>query len=117
MFSATLTRDPGKLASLGLRDPKYFVVQNQTEGGSDDTPLHFLSERFAMPSTLTVSLGLARHLFWVNLCRLGAYGCQRTVSKAAHAATSPPQSQCSQCISFYQVVGVHDSPCLPAGVL
>ncbi|KAH0833243.1 DEAD-domain-containing protein [Lanmaoa asiatica] len=32
LFSATLTRDPGKLASLGLRDPKYFVVRSQSEG-------------------------------------------------------------------------------------
>lgn len=56
LFSATLTRDPGKLASLGLRDPKYFVVQSQTEGGSDGALSHLVSERFAMPTTLTVSL-------------------------------------------------------------
>lgn len=55
LFSATLTRDPGKIASLGLRDPKYFVVQSQTEGESDGAPSH-VSERFAMPTTLTVSL-------------------------------------------------------------
>ncbi|KAF8442427.1 P-loop containing nucleoside triphosphate hydrolase protein [Boletus edulis BED1] len=53
LFSATLTRDPGKLASLGLRDPKYFVVQSQPEGGSGDAPSHLISERFAMPTTLT----------------------------------------------------------------
>ncbi|KAG9315244.1 hypothetical protein JVU11DRAFT_4378 [Chiua virens] len=53
LFSATLTRDPGKLASLGLRDPKYFIVQNQTEGGSEGAPSHVVSERFTMPNTLT----------------------------------------------------------------
>ncbi|KAI9570546.1 P-loop containing nucleoside triphosphate hydrolase protein [Boletus coccyginus] len=53
LFSATLTRDPGKLASLGLRDPKYFVVQSQTKYESDGAPSHLISERFAMPTTLT----------------------------------------------------------------
>lgn len=64
LFSATLTRDPGKLASLGLRDPKYFVVQSQTE--SDDAPSHLISERFAMPTTLTVSLEPADICFRLN---------------------------------------------------
>ena len=63
LFSATLTRDPGKLASLGLRDPKYFVVQSQTEGGSDGAPSHLVSERFAMPTTLTVSLACLMFIF------------------------------------------------------
>ncbi|KAF9241408.1 DEAD-domain-containing protein [Melanogaster broomeanus] len=52
LFSATLTRDPGKLASLGLREPKYFVVQNQVEGMVPG-PLDLVSERFTMPATLT----------------------------------------------------------------
>jgi len=52
LFSATLTRDPGKLASLGLRDPNYFIVQSPTEGEFDGTPSHLGSERFAMPTTL-----------------------------------------------------------------
>ncbi|KAF9223498.1 DEAD-domain-containing protein [Gyrodon lividus] len=52
LFSATLTRNPGKLASLGLRDPKYFVVQSRTEG-TDTGPLDFVSEQFTTPATLT----------------------------------------------------------------
>ncbi|KIK92071.1 hypothetical protein PAXRUDRAFT_148127 [Paxillus rubicundulus Ve08.2h10] len=52
LFSATLTRDPGKLASLGLRDPKYFVVQNQAVG-TDAGALDLVSNRFTMPATLT----------------------------------------------------------------
>lgn len=59
LFSATLTRDPGKLASLGLQDPKYFVVQCQPEDESDGAPSHLVSERFAMPTTLMVSLEAA----------------------------------------------------------
>lgn len=54
LFSATLTRDPGKLASLDLRDPKYFVVQSQTEQDQVDA-LDLVSERFTMPATLMVS--------------------------------------------------------------
>lgn len=91
LFSATLTRDPGKLASLGLRDPKYFVVQSQTEGGSDCAPSHLVSERFAMPTTLTVSLEPTCRLFWVKLCTLGAYGCLRAIAKTAHVASPSPQ--------------------------
>ncbi|KAH7884661.1 DEAD-domain-containing protein [Phlebopus sp. FC_14] len=53
LFSATLTRDPGKLASLGLRDPKYFVVQNQTDAADGPGASNIVADRFAMPSTLT----------------------------------------------------------------
>ncbi|KAJ7678474.1 P-loop containing nucleoside triphosphate hydrolase protein [Mycena rosella] len=50
LFSATLTRDPGKLAALELRDPKYFIVQEKT-----DAPgvLDVAMDRFTMPATLT----------------------------------------------------------------
>ncbi|KAF9230584.1 P-loop containing nucleoside triphosphate hydrolase protein [Melanogaster broomeanus] len=58
LFSATLTRDPGKLTSLGLREPKYFVVQNQV-GGIDAGPLDLVSERFTMPATLTVRVSIS----------------------------------------------------------
>lgn len=54
LFSATLTQDPGKLASLGLRDPKYFVVQSRPEAGDGIDALDIVSERFTMPATLTV---------------------------------------------------------------
>ena len=52
LFSATLTSDPGKIALLGLRDPKYFVVRGTTADviGSN----HALSESFSVPANLTV---------------------------------------------------------------
>jgi ATP-dependent RNA helicase DDX51/DBP6 len=53
LFSATLTRDPGKVAALNLRDPKYFVVQSHVEGHQDT--LDFAMEKFTMPATLRVS--------------------------------------------------------------
>ncbi|KAJ3768647.1 DEAD-domain-containing protein [Lentinula raphanica] len=59
LFSATLTRDPGKIAALELRDPKYFVVQGgpaargiDGEDEEEDVILDVVSERFTMPATL-----------------------------------------------------------------
>jgi ATP-dependent RNA helicase DDX51/DBP6 len=52
LFSATLTRDPGKVAALNLRNPKYFIVQSPIEGLSDTADI---VEKFNMPATLTVS--------------------------------------------------------------
>ncbi|KAJ6468402.1 DEAD-domain-containing protein [Mycena sanguinolenta] len=50
LFSATLTRDPGKLAALELRDPKYFVVQEKSDGPG---VLDVAMDKFTMPATLT----------------------------------------------------------------
>jgi ATP-dependent RNA helicase DDX51/DBP6 len=55
LFSATLTRDPGKIAALGLRNPKYFVVgTNKTSAGVKEGMMDFVMEKFSMPATLTV---------------------------------------------------------------
>lgn len=58
LFSATLTRDPSKIAALNLREPKYFVIQTTSEGVSsqEDGVLDLVMEKFSMPATLTVSL-------------------------------------------------------------
>ncbi|KAJ7911507.1 P-loop containing nucleoside triphosphate hydrolase protein [Mycena leptocephala] len=50
LFSATLTRDPGKLAALDLRNPKYFVVQEKSDGPG---VLDVAMDKFTMPATLT----------------------------------------------------------------
>uniref|UniRef100_A0A0W0FST0 ATP-dependent RNA helicase n=1 Tax=Moniliophthora roreri TaxID=221103 RepID=A0A0W0FST0_MONRR len=50
LFSATLTRDPSKLAALELRNPKYFVVHRSNQQQS--SVLDVVSERFTMPETL-----------------------------------------------------------------
>ncbi|KAG1747119.1 DEAD-domain-containing protein [Suillus paluster] len=52
LFSATLTSDPGKLAALDLRKPKYFVVQGQSEESEIDGIPNVISERFTMPEEL-----------------------------------------------------------------
>ncbi|KAJ1307855.1 hypothetical protein OPQ81_001935 [Rhizoctonia solani] len=46
LFSATLTHDPSKIVPLGLRDPQYFVVGDQTGAGAEE-------ETFAFPATLS----------------------------------------------------------------
>ena len=56
LFSATLTRDPSKIAALDLRDPKYFIVQGSDHGGSETQILDVVMEKFSMPSTLTVRI-------------------------------------------------------------
>ncbi|KAF7976598.1 hypothetical protein HWV62_6090 [Athelia sp. TMB] len=50
LFSATLTRDPGKVAALELRDPKYFIVQEQSHNAGS---LDIAMEKFSMPASLT----------------------------------------------------------------
>ncbi|KAK1219382.1 ATP-dependent RNA helicase dbp6 [Marasmius sp. AFHP31] len=55
LFSATLTRDPAKLASLELRDPKYFVVHrrpDQEKNDIENSVLDIATERFTFPDTL-----------------------------------------------------------------
>ncbi|EIN04039.1 DEAD-domain-containing protein [Punctularia strigosozonata HHB-11173 SS5] len=63
LFSATLTRDPGKLAALALREPRYFVVagerkraqgaeEREEEAGKMDGVVDFVMEKFSVPETL-----------------------------------------------------------------
>ena len=68
LFSATLTRDPAKIAALGLRAPKYIVVQStKTAGSKEEGVLDFVMEKFTMPATLTVRLLLHIHPFALAL--------------------------------------------------
>ncbi|KAI5117965.1 hypothetical protein M0805_001626 [Coniferiporia weirii] len=52
LFSATLTRDPARIAALGLRDAKYFVVQGTGAEGDKTAAAALGSEEFAMPAGL-----------------------------------------------------------------
>lgn len=54
LFSATLTRDPGKIAALELRIPKYFIVQGSSPDEQEDAILDVVTEKFTMPDTLKV---------------------------------------------------------------
>lgn len=55
LFSATLTRDPSKIAALNLKEPKYFVVQG-TSGeapSKEENMMDLVMEKFSMPASLT----------------------------------------------------------------
>lgn len=114
LFSATLTRDPAKIASLNLREPKYFVVQSQqpAEKGEGEGVLDFVMEKFGMPATLTVRLFLplvssscveAEHVWgW-----LGTHACMLARREAAHTLPSRARTRCRQRTCVHQVRGVH----------
>ena len=54
LFSATLTRDPGKIASLDLRDPRYIIVQGGKDQSAEENVSKIVMEKFAVPDTLKV---------------------------------------------------------------
>ncbi|PPQ77116.1 hypothetical protein CVT25_010810, partial [Psilocybe cyanescens] len=53
LFSATLTRDPGKISALELRSPKYFIVQGSDANHPESNLMDVVTEKFSMPTTLT----------------------------------------------------------------
>lgn len=66
LLSATLTRDPEKIAALSLRNPKYFVVQDtsrQRDAGQSGV-LDVVMEKFSVPASLSVSK--TREIRWTN---------------------------------------------------
>ncbi|WWC72710.1 uncharacterized protein I206_106674 [Kwoniella pini CBS 10737] len=50
LFSATLTRDPQKVATLNLNLPKYFIIQSFTD--SKNNLIENIGEKFSFPLTL-----------------------------------------------------------------
>ena len=76
LFSATLTRDPSKIAALNLRDPKYFIVQNRTKNDSPSESgiVDVVMEKFTMPATLRVSA-------------IGCFSTTEVVQESFHSGT------------------------------
>lgn len=81
LFSATLSsfaRDPGKIATLELRKPKYFIVQTARastssvgdkigdEAEAEGAVMDIVTEKFTMPATLKVYTLLAP-LRWLSV--------------------------------------------------
>lgn len=78
LFSATLTREPDKIAALDLRDPKYFVIQSPSKdkdaadaelGGVSD----LVMEKFSMPASLSVSfvfVSVVSRVSWCSRCQI-----------------------------------------------
>lgn len=54
LFSATLTRDPSKIAALNLTDPKYFVVGSGSSVGISEGSDGIVGETFTFPAGLKV---------------------------------------------------------------
>lgn len=55
LFSATLTRDPAKIAALGLRNPHYITVQDSHSAGDEESGRPHggqQHERFSLPHSL-----------------------------------------------------------------
>ena len=70
LFSATLMNDPGRIAALELRKPRYIVVQSSSQSHASGV-LDVVMEKFSMPATLkvqVVSQLLLPHLITL-LCR------------------------------------------------
>ena len=53
LFSATLMNDPGRIAALELRSPRYVVVQSSSES-QESGVLGVVMEKFSIPTTLRV---------------------------------------------------------------
>ncbi|KAJ9117288.1 hypothetical protein QFC20_000435 [Naganishia adeliensis] len=55
LFSATLTRDPSKIAALHLKNPRYFIVGagDSEMQDAETVPADVTGNSFALPSTLT----------------------------------------------------------------
>ncbi len=54
LFSATLTRDPSKIAALQLRNPKYMIVRSEVEEAGVAAG-DLTDQQFAIPTGLSVS--------------------------------------------------------------
>jgi ATP-dependent RNA helicase DDX51/DBP6 len=90
LFSATLTRDPSKIAALNLREPKYFIVQTSKKEAGDDEEYNIMDvvmEKFTMPASLKVSC-LSLLLCCFEHAYIGTYGCLRNGTKT-HDPVSP----------------------------
>jgi ATP-dependent RNA helicase DDX51/DBP6 len=66
LFSATLTRDPSKIAALNLGDPKYFVVGSGSLVGILEDDNGKVGETFTFPAGLKV-VSLATYLYTYTL--------------------------------------------------
>jgi ATP-dependent RNA helicase DDX51/DBP6 len=89
LFSATLTRDPAKIAQLELRDPKYFIVRRRSaedERGDEmevDADVTIHDESFDTPATLRVSPYSSTSGPCSNSSTLGMDVCVRFESETA----------------------------------
>jgi DEAD/DEAH box helicase len=114
LFSATLTRDPAKIAQLELRDPKYFIVRRKSadeEQGDEmdvdaDATIH--EENFDTPASLRVRLYLSSIPGrFAQLLTLGMDVCVRVEPETTALILPGSQTGCQECPGVYQVRRVY----------
>lgn len=110
LFSATLTRDPGKTAALELRDPKYFIIQEREMGADESGVLSLVMEKFSMPTTLKVGSLQIRFPVSMYLCT-GTHAGLRIIDEAPHVFLSRPHAFCDECAGFHQVRRIYNPTC------
>jgi hypothetical protein len=119
LFSATLTRDPSKIAALDLRDPKYFIVQGSDKGGSETQILDVVMEKFSMPSTLIVRI---KSLLFIT-CSINLISCLCTgtndylhfIPETTDVFSSRTFSSSQQRSRIYQICRINYKTCPPFG--
>jgi ATP-dependent RNA helicase DDX51/DBP6 len=104
LFSATLMNDPGRIAALELRDPRYVVVQSSS-GGQDSGLLDVAMEKFSMPSTLKVTwIVVSQNVHsYIGVVHTGTYDRVRFFSQATHAFLSGSFRRNHGRLGVYQV--------------
>jgi ATP-dependent RNA helicase DDX51/DBP6 len=89
LFSATLTRDPDKIAALELRHPKYFIVQDAPKTSIEAGIMNVVMEKFSTPATLRVGTSHYYKCFKVLIpITLGTHARLRFSAKAAALSSS-----------------------------
>jgi hypothetical protein len=119
LFSATLTRDPSKIAALDLRDPKYFIVQGSDQGSSETQILDVVMEKFSMPSTLIVRI---KSLPFITCSiKLISFLCSGTndylhfIAETTDVFSSRTFSSSRQRSRIYQICRINYKTCPPFG--
>jgi len=107
LFSATLTRNPAKIASLQLSDPQYVAVQEVGEAGEEKqkytTPAG-LTVRYLYISTRLSTEGKRDRMLTLSVLFLaGTYDCLRNFRKATDGVALVASSSGSLCLVFYKV--------------
>jgi ATP-dependent RNA helicase DDX51/DBP6 len=118
LFSATLTRDPSKIAALDLRDPKYFIIQGSDHGGSETQILDVVMEKFSMPSTLIVRIKYLPFTCSIKLIRCLCSGTNdylHLISETTDVFSSRTFSSSQQRSRFYQICRINYKTCPPVG--
>ena len=120
LFSATLTRDPSKIAALNLRNAKYFVVggEDQIRGGEGGDGM--VGEAFAFPELLKVCVFHPCSLskYWLCSCTvLGTYDRVRFSSEASDVAIPDPCTLGHQRSRVHEICRIHNETCQAYGIL